>query len=270
MSFSPVQDHADIEWKFARTKLWMSYFEEGGTLPTPFNVIPSPKSLWYLIKWIWTHLCKKKMRRKPESFGTIGVSPHAVGITVLCVCALECVCIFYWICLHFSPFCSHWLHSVNICCTVIVSKGLPWRLSSKESACNTGDMGTQIQSLGQGRSQKWQPTPVFLPGKSHGQRSLAGYSPWGRKELDMTEWLKITTLCLRDCLINYGSLWFNKPISSTKSGHCYFNMNHLVHRLLLDSTVKVWETSPLISSSIQNYNLGLLSAWLIHCCFSGL
>ena len=32
-------------------------------------------------------------------------------------------------------------------------------------------------------------TPVFLPGESHGQRSLAGYSPWGRKELDMTEWL---------------------------------------------------------------------------------
>ena len=33
----------------------------------------------------------------------------------------------------------------------------------------------------------WQPTPVFLPGDSHGQRSLAGYSPWGRKESDMTE-----------------------------------------------------------------------------------
>ena len=32
-----------------------------------------------------------------------------------------------------------------------------------------------------------QPTPIFLPGKSHGQRSLAGYSPWGREELDMTE-----------------------------------------------------------------------------------
>ena len=31
------------------------------------------------------------------------------------------------------------------------------------------------------------PTPVFLPGESHGQRSLAGYSPWGCKELDMTE-----------------------------------------------------------------------------------
>jgi len=32
----------------------------------------------------------------------------------------------------------------------------------------------------------WQPTPVFLPGKPHGQRSLAGYSPWGNKESGMT------------------------------------------------------------------------------------
>ena len=31
--------------------------------------------------------------------------------------------------------------------------------------------------------REWHPTPVFLPGKSHGQRSLVGYSPWGRKEL---------------------------------------------------------------------------------------
>ena len=35
--------------------------------------------------------------------------------------------------------------------------------------------------------RNWQPTPVFLPGKSHGLRSLAGYSPWGHKESDMTE-----------------------------------------------------------------------------------
>ena len=37
--------------------------------------------------------------------------------------------------------------------------------------------------------RKWQPTPEFLPGEFHGQRSLAGYSPWGHKESDMTEWL---------------------------------------------------------------------------------
>ena len=36
-------------------------------------------------------------------------------------------------------------------------------------------------------SRKWQPTPEFLPGKFHGQRSLVGYSPWGHKELDTTE-----------------------------------------------------------------------------------
>jgi len=37
--------------------------------------------------------------------------------------------------------------------------------------------------------RKWEPTPVFLPGKSHGQRSLEGYSSWGSKESDMTEQL---------------------------------------------------------------------------------
>ena len=35
--------------------------------------------------------------------------------------------------------------------------------------------------------RKWQPTPVFLPGESHGQWSLAGYTLWGRKESDVTE-----------------------------------------------------------------------------------
>ena len=44
--------------------------------------------------------------------------------------------------------------------------------------------------------RKWQPTPVFLPGKFHGWRSLVGYSPWGRKELDTTEWLHFHILSL--------------------------------------------------------------------------
>ena len=37
--------------------------------------------------------------------------------------------------------------------------------------------------------RRWHPTPVFLPGKPHGQRSLVGCSPWGREESDTTEWL---------------------------------------------------------------------------------
>ena len=51
---------------------------------------------------------------------------------------------------------------------------------------------TRVQSLGREDSpwrRKWQPTPVLLPGKFHGWSSLGGYSPWGRNELDTTEWL---------------------------------------------------------------------------------
>ena len=39
------------------------------------------------------------------------------------------------------------------------------------------------------RRRQWHPTPVLLPGKSHGRRSLVGCSPWGHWELDMTQWL---------------------------------------------------------------------------------
>ena len=41
---------------------------------------------------------------------------------------------------------------------------------------------------------EWQPTPVFLPGESHGQRSLVGYSPWGCKEWNRTERLTLVLL----------------------------------------------------------------------------
>ena len=54
----------------------------------------------------------------------------------------------------------------------------PGDLDGKESACNAGDLGS---IPGSGRfpwRRAWQPTPVFFPGKSHGQRSLVGYSPW--------------------------------------------------------------------------------------------
>ena len=50
--------------------------------------------------------------------------------------------------------------------------------------------------------RKWHPTPVLLPGKSHGQRSLVGYSPWGHKESDRTEGLHIhfhIHSCLFEC-----------------------------------------------------------------------
>jgi hypothetical protein len=44
-SYSIIAEHSDTEWKFARTKLWMSYFELGCTLPAPFNLFPTPKGI---------------------------------------------------------------------------------------------------------------------------------------------------------------------------------------------------------------------------------
>ena len=56
-----------------------------------------------------------------------------------------------------------------------------------ESACIAGDPGS-VPGLGRSPwRREWLPTTVFLPGESHGQRSLVGYSPWVQKELDMTE-----------------------------------------------------------------------------------
>ena len=55
----------------------------------------------------------------------------------------------------------------------------------KNLPANAGDVSS-VPGSGRDWRRKWQPSPVFLPGKSHGERSLAGYSPWGHKELDMT------------------------------------------------------------------------------------
>ena len=55
----------------------------------------------------------------------------------------------------------------------------------KNPTASAGDIRDTGSTPGTGRS--WQPTPVFLPGESHGQRTLIGYSAWGRKESDTTE-----------------------------------------------------------------------------------
>ena len=62
---------------------------------------------------------------------------------------------------------------------------------------------TWVRSLGlqDPMEKKWQPTPVLVPVEFHGQRSLAGYSPWGCKELDTTERLTHT---------HYSKPWFSK------------------------------------------------------------
>ena len=71
-----------------------------------------------------------------------------------------------------------------------------WWLSGKESACQwwrprRHRFDPRIKKIAWRR--KWQPTPVFLPGKPHEQRSPAGYSPKANKELDVIEQMQHLT-----------------------------------------------------------------------------
>ena len=85
-----------------------------------------------------------------------------------------CVCV----CIPFGA------KSVN---TGVCILGFPGGSEVKESACNAGDPGSIPGSGRFPQRRQWQPTPVFLPEKTYGRRSLAGYSPRGRKELEVTE-----------------------------------------------------------------------------------
>ena len=75
---------------------------------------------------------------------------------------------------------------------------LPRWLSGKESAyqCRRCEFDPWVRKIPWRR--KWQPTLVFLPGKSHGQRSLVAYSPWGLRESDTTEPLSTD---MRACML---------------------------------------------------------------------
>ena len=70
--------------------------------------------------------------------------------------------------------------------------GFPGSSDGKDSACNAGDLGSipgSGRSPGEGNSNPLQYSCLENP---HGQRNLAGYSPWGRKELDMTELMTLS------------------------------------------------------------------------------
>ena len=69
-------------------------------------------------------------------------------------------------------------------------RGFPGGLMVKNPPSNAGDTSDMCSMPGLGRIpwiRKWQPAPVFLPGKLHGQRNLMVYSPWVHKEMDTTE-----------------------------------------------------------------------------------
>ena len=73
---------------------------------------------------------------------------------------------------------------------IYIVQGFPGGASGKEPTCHCRrcrrfGFDPWVEKIPW--SQKWQPTPVFLPGEFYRQKSLLGYSPWGHKELDITE-----------------------------------------------------------------------------------
>ena len=80
-------------------------------------------------------------------------------------------------------------------CSQLNSQGrnLPWWLKGYSSCLQCGRPGFHPWVGKIPWRRQWYPTPVFLPGESHGHRSLAGYSPRGCKESDTAEWLRLLT-----------------------------------------------------------------------------
>ena len=120
------------------------------------------------------------------------------------------------------------------------SFSFPGSSDGKVSACNGGDQGS-FPGSGIPWRKKWQPTPVFLPGKFHGWRSLAGYSPWDRKESDTTEWLHFILSGVISPLIFSSILGTYRPREFIF--HCPF---HTVHWVLKARILK-WFAIPFSS-----------------------
>lgn len=74
-----TQDDSDVEWKFARSKLWLSYFDDGKTLPPPFSLVPSPKSfVYFIMRIIAFSKCRRRRLQKDIEMG-LGSSKSRVG-----------------------------------------------------------------------------------------------------------------------------------------------------------------------------------------------
>ena len=99
-----------------------------------------------------------------------------------------------------------------------VTYRLPRWLSGKESTCQCRRCGFDPWVGKIPCRRKWQPTPVFLLGKSHGQRSLAGHSLWGRKESDITEQLSMAYFLYNWRFVPLNSPCLFSPITHLHSG----------------------------------------------------
>uniref|UniRef100_A0ABM5GJF8 Short transient receptor potential channel 3 isoform X3 n=1 Tax=Pogona vitticeps TaxID=103695 RepID=A0ABM5GJF8_9SAUR len=79
-SYQEIEDDSDVEWKFARSKLWLSYFDDGKTLPPPFSLVPSPKSfVYFFMRIIRLFTCRRKRLQRDIEMG-IGNSKSRLNL----------------------------------------------------------------------------------------------------------------------------------------------------------------------------------------------
>ena len=124
--------------------------------------------------------------------------------------------------------------------------GLPRWLSGKEATCQCRRCRFEPWVGKSPWRREWQSTPIFLPGKSHGQRSLAGYGSWDCKELDTTEHHPAGEGNLSEdlsgfCPIRMTISHFKKIIhllgcAGSVPAHQVFSLHHCVQDLYLQHT----------------------------------
>ena len=101
--------------------------------------------------------------------------------------------------------------------------------------------------------RKWQPIPVFLPGKSHGQRSLVGYSPQGCKVSDTTEWLHTHT----------HAHTFQSPSPTGVSENSTLNLTHSLEGTRNPLPIELWWGRE--GSRTADFSFLYASTFLFHC-----
>ena len=165
----------ECQWTHNTWKVSKTHFKVSTSVLSPWLNKCGPWQLW---KSTWTRTSLAERRKWP--FGFLG---HQLNKSQLCLPGI--IFLVPFIILFFLSFTFYYY--ISLSCRG--GGGFPGSSVGKKSACNAGKpwFNFWVKKLSSRRDRL--PTPVFLPGESHGQRSLAGYSPWGCKELDTTEWL---------------------------------------------------------------------------------
>ena len=134
---------------------------------------------------------------------------------------------------------------------------------------SAGDLGSVA---GSGRfpwRREWQPTPVFLPGEFHGQRSLAGYSPWGCKELDTIEQLTLTYILktlLDDLILSAWELtvkWALLMWCPEEKYEILIGIDNM-YTGSFSPQCDIWKNTPLGTSSASSPCLWIRGRWLVN------